>query len=112
MSEWNYDICAHVALNAQPSPGAMQVLHDAGIVGPLGAIARLLVDPVVRRRGIGRALLRTARSEPVTQHRIPVLEVVESSRRRHRAAPPLWLGSSSGERHWRFRTGTSYGGSS
>ena len=79
VSEWNSDICGHVALNTQPSPGAMQVLHDAGIVGPLGAIARLLVDPAVRGRGIGRALLQTARSAAVTQHRLPVLEVVESS---------------------------------
>ena len=27
-------------------------MHDAGIVGPLGAIARLLVDPDVHGRGI------------------------------------------------------------
>jgi GNAT superfamily N-acetyltransferase len=79
VSEWDARICGHVALNAQPSPGAMQVLHDAGIVGPLGAIARLLVDPDARGRGIARALLQTARSAAVTQHRVPVLEVVESS---------------------------------
>ena len=79
VSEWDARIRGHVALNAQPSPGAMQVLHDAGIVGPLGAIARLLVDPDVRGRGIARALLQTARSAAVTQHRVPVLEVVESS---------------------------------
>jgi ribosomal protein S18 acetylase RimI-like enzyme len=57
----------------------MQVLHDHGIVGPLGAIARLLVDPDARGRGFARALLQTARSAAVTQHRVPVLEVVESS---------------------------------
>ena len=79
VSEWDARICGHVALNAQPSPGAMQVLHDAGIVGPLGAIARLLVDPDARGRGIARALLQTARSAAVTQHRVPVLEVAESS---------------------------------
>ena len=79
VSEWNSDICGHVVLNTQPSPGAEQVLHDAGIVGPLGAIARLLVDPDIRGRGIGRALLQTARSEAGIQHRTPVLEVVESS---------------------------------
>ena len=77
--EWDARICGHVALNAQPSPGAMQVLHDGGIVGPLGAIARLLVDPDARGRGIARALLQTAASAAVTQHRVPVLEVVESS---------------------------------
>ena len=79
VSEWDARICGHVALNAQPSPGAMQVLHDAGIVGPLGAIARLLVDPDSRGRGIARALLLTARSAAVAQRRVPVLEVVESS---------------------------------
>jgi GNAT superfamily N-acetyltransferase len=79
VSEWDARICGHVALNAQPSPGAMQVLREAGIVGPVGAIARLLVDPDARGRGIARALLGTARSAAVTQHRVPVLEVVESS---------------------------------
>jgi ribosomal protein S18 acetylase RimI-like enzyme len=79
VSEWDARICGHVALNAQPSPRAMHVLHHAGIVGPLGAIARLLVDPDARRRGIARALLQTARSAAVAQHRTPVLEVVESS---------------------------------
>lgn len=79
VAEWDARLCGHVALNAQPSAGAMQVLHDAGIVGPLGAIARLLVDPDGRGRGIARALLETARTAAVTEHRVPVLEVVESS---------------------------------
>ena len=79
VSEWDARVCGHVALNARASPGAMQVLHDAGIGGPLGAIARLLVDPDLRGRGIARALLQTARSAAVAQHRVPVLEVVESS---------------------------------
>ena len=110
VSEWDARICGHVALNAQLSPGAMQVLDDAGIVGPLGAIARLLVDPDVRGRGIAR-LLQTARSAAVTQHRVPVLEVVESSHaaKRCTAAP---VGSRSGERHSRFQTGVRYGSSS
>ena len=79
VAEWDERICGHVAVSAQPSPGAMQVLYDAGIVGPLGAIARLLVDPDARGRGIARALLNTARSAAATQHRAAVLEVVESS---------------------------------
>jgi ribosomal protein S18 acetylase RimI-like enzyme len=79
VSEWDQSICGQVALNAQCSPGAMRVLRDAGIVGPVGAIVRLLVDPKVRRRGVGRALLETARSATVADQRVPVLEVVESS---------------------------------
>ena len=57
----------------------MQVVRDSGIVGPLGAIARLLVDPDARRRGIAGALLETARSAAAAANRVPVLEVVESS---------------------------------
>jgi GNAT superfamily N-acetyltransferase len=79
VSVWNERICGHVALNAQSSPGAMWVLRDAGIVGSVGAVARLLVDPDVRRRGVARALLQTARSAAVAHQRIPVLEVIESS---------------------------------
>jgi hypothetical protein len=45
----------------------------------VGAVARLLVDPNVRRRGVARALLQTARSAAVAHQRIPVLEVLESS---------------------------------
>ena len=57
---------------------------DAGSVRrrhrrPLGAIARLLVDPDARGRGIARALLNTARSAAATQHRAAAPEVVESS---------------------------------
>lgn len=79
VAECDARLCGHVALNSQPSPGATQVLHDAGIVGPLGAIARLLVDPDACGLGIARAMLQTARSAAVRRHRVPVLGVVESS---------------------------------
>jgi ribosomal protein S18 acetylase RimI-like enzyme len=72
-------ICGHVGLVPTMSPLAMQLLHDAGIVGAVGAVARLLVDPDARRQGVGRALLRTAEAEAVAQGRAAVLEVLESS---------------------------------
>ena len=72
-------VCGHVALNAQTSPGAMQVLRDADIDDPIGAVARLLVDPAFRRQGVAGELLRTVRMAALSQHRTPVIEVVDSS---------------------------------
>jgi GNAT superfamily N-acetyltransferase len=56
----------------------MEVIRQAGIVGAIGVIARLLVDPDVRRQGIARALLQTARAAAVSQNGVPVLDVVET----------------------------------
>ena len=72
-------ICGHVALNAQTSPSAMQVLRDTDIDGPIGAVARLLVDPDFRRQGVAGELLQTVRTAARSQQRAPVIEVVESS---------------------------------
>ena len=72
-------ICGHVALNAQASSGVMQLLRDAHVDGPIGAVARLLVDPAFRRQGVAGELLQTARAAAQSQQRTPVIEVVESS---------------------------------
>ena len=86
VSEWDGSPCGHVALNPATSPAVMEVLRGAGLVGEIGVIARLLVDPDVRRRGVARALLRAARAEATAQRRIPVLDVVDS----HHAAIALY----------------------
>ena len=79
VAEQDGRICGHVALNAQASPGAMQVLRDAGISGPIGAVARLLVDPRFRRLGVAGELLQTVRAAALSQQRMAMIEVVESS---------------------------------
>jgi GNAT superfamily N-acetyltransferase len=79
VAELDGRICGHVALNPGASPAVMRALHDAGIVGDVGVVARLLVDPDARRRGVARDLLQTARAEAVAQQRAPVLDVVESA---------------------------------
>lgn len=71
-------ICGHVALNAQTSPGATQVLRDTDIDGPVAAVARLLVDPDFRRQGVAGELLQTVQTAAQAQQRTPVIEVVES----------------------------------
>jgi GNAT superfamily N-acetyltransferase len=79
VAELDDRICGHVAVNPESSPAVMRVLRDAGIAGNVGVVARLLVDPDARRRGVARELLQTARAEAVAQQRTPVLDVVESS---------------------------------
>jgi GNAT superfamily N-acetyltransferase len=79
VAEQHGRICGHVALNAQASPGAMQVLRDADIDSPIGAVARLLVDPGFRRQGVAGELLQTVWTTALSQQRTPMIEVVESS---------------------------------
>jgi GNAT superfamily N-acetyltransferase len=79
VSEWDAGICGHVALNAKPSPGAIEVLDDARHRRSPRCYRPAARRSDARGRGIARALLQTARSAAVTQHRVPVLEVVESS---------------------------------
>lgn len=70
-------VVGHVALNATSSAEVMAAataaLHtDAG---RLGVVARLLVSPTARRRGIGGALLRTACHGAWALDRRPILDV-------------------------------------
>jgi len=86
VAEWDGRVCGHVALTERSSPAVVEVLRQAGVAGTLGVVARLLVDPDVRRRGIARSLLQTARTAAVAEQRVPVLDVVDS----HHAAVALY----------------------
>ena len=74
-------IVGHVALNDETAPGATAVVRDAGITEPVGFVARLLVDPSVRRTGIGRTLLAHALDAAVADGLVPVLDVVADARK-------------------------------
>ena len=74
-------IVGHVALNDETAPGATAVVRDAGITEPVGFVARLLVDPSVRRTGIGRMLLAHALDAAVADGLVPVLDVVADARK-------------------------------
>jgi ribosomal protein S18 acetylase RimI-like enzyme len=54
----------------------MDLVRTAGIDRQVGVIARLLVDPGLRRQGIGAKLLDQARSHIVSLGLAPVLDVV------------------------------------
>lgn len=72
-------IVGHVATNSHSHRAVMEVVGAAGIDGDIGVVARLLVDPPARRRGLGAALLEQARGHIVSLGRTPVLDVVASS---------------------------------
>ena len=74
----NGDLLGHVALHPRSWAGVMDLgrratgLDDDG----LAVVARLLVSPTARRRGLGRALLRVAASNALRMGRRPILDVV------------------------------------
>jgi GNAT superfamily N-acetyltransferase len=72
-------IVAHVATNAQSNEAVTRVVREAGISGEIGYVARLLVDPGVRRQGIGGSLLDQASRHLASVGRTPVLDVVDSA---------------------------------
>jgi ribosomal protein S18 acetylase RimI-like enzyme len=72
-------IVGHIAVNSHSHRAVMEVVRRAGIPGRVGVVARLLVDPGVRRQGVGAALLEQAREHIVCLGRIPVLDVVASA---------------------------------
>jgi GNAT superfamily N-acetyltransferase len=79
VAEEDGQILAHVATNSESNDAVMKVVREAGIAGEIGFIARLLVDPCVRRQGIGASLLDHARRFVASVGRIPVLDVVDSA---------------------------------
>jgi GNAT superfamily N-acetyltransferase len=69
-------IVGHVATNSHSHRAVMDLVRTAGIDRQVGVIARLLVDPGIRRQGIGAKLLDKARSHIVSLGLAPVLDVV------------------------------------
>ena len=65
----------------------IRAVYDLGNDRPVRYIARFLVDPGVRRAGVGQALLERARRETVAEGCLPVLDVVDIPT----AAPALAL---------------------
>jgi hypothetical protein len=66
-----------VAINAGTSSRAvMQLVRDVGIEGEILLIARLLIDPDLRRRGLETRLLEEARRETIARDGRPALDVV------------------------------------
>jgi GNAT superfamily N-acetyltransferase len=70
-------VIGHVALHRRTIPAAMSIAAQALTcpVDRLGVVARLLVGPEARQRGVGRALLEVATQEARTLGRWPVLDV-------------------------------------
>jgi GNAT superfamily N-acetyltransferase len=81
-------VVGHVALHHGGAPEVMDaVLAGTGLAqDQVAVVARLLVAPTARRRGIGRALLEKARQEASALGRRAVLDVVDE----HRAAIELY----------------------
>lgn len=77
VAEQDGELLGHVALHERSWDGVMEVgrretgLSDDG----LAVIARLLVSPSARRRGVGRALLQTATREAWDRGLCPILDV-------------------------------------
>jgi GNAT superfamily N-acetyltransferase len=88
VAEEEGEIVGHVALNPRSSPPVMKMASEAlGLRGDrLGVVARLLVSPLHRRRGLGRALLETASDEAHARGLWPVLDAVTG----HQAAIELY----------------------
>jgi GNAT superfamily N-acetyltransferase len=82
------EVLGHVALHDSGAREVMDVALAAAGVGKDGIafVARLLVAPAARHRGIGRALLGKATQEAVQLGRRAVLDVVED----HKAAIALY----------------------
>jgi ribosomal protein S18 acetylase RimI-like enzyme len=91
VAEVDGGIAGHVALHSRTTEPAMQLVAARLGVSPdhCGVIARLIVSPDVRRRGVGGALLQTATDEARARGLEPILDVVT----RHDAAIALYESS-------------------
>jgi len=81
VTEHEGDIVGHVALHRRSSGPVLELASTSlGLpVESLAVVARLLVAPEVRRKGIGRALLSVAADEARSRGLWPVLDVVRKS---------------------------------
>ena len=70
-------VAGHVALHATSADVTMALAaRETGLpVAGLAVVARLLVDPTARRRGVGRALLESAAGGAWDRGRRPILDV-------------------------------------
>ena len=74
----NGEVLGHAALHARTAPAVIDMARTATGLDDdqLAVLARLLVDPAARRRGIGRALIERATAEAARIGRRAVLDVV------------------------------------
>ncbi|MGH2351012.1 MAG: GNAT family N-acetyltransferase [Chloroflexota bacterium] len=77
VAAWDGAIVGHVALQPTSSPAVMALAGEATGRAPerLGVVARLLVAPAHRRKGLGRALLGVAAQAAHDRDRWPILDV-------------------------------------
>ena len=78
VAECDGAFAGHVALHRQSLPVVMETAARALEVDPsqLAVVARLIVDPAMRRSGVGRALLATAAADARRRRLHPILDVV------------------------------------
>jgi len=78
VAEIQGEIVGHVALHTRSSSAVLQMAAEALKLAPdrLGVVARLLVAPEHRRKGIGRSLLEVASQDAHARGLWPVLDVV------------------------------------
>lgn len=74
-------VVGHVALHVRSTPGVIALAaSQLGVeASRCGVVARLLVDPELRRTGLGRALLDHATSECRQRQLVPILDVVDGT---------------------------------
>ena len=77
VAAWDGAIVGHVALQATSSPAVMALAGEATGRAPerLGVVARLLVAPAHRRKGLGGTLLGAAAQAAHDRDRWPILDV-------------------------------------
>jgi len=70
-------VVGHAALNQSSSPEVIELARDSMgcTADQLAVVARLLVEPSARRRGVGAALLETAADAARRRGRRPILDV-------------------------------------
>jgi len=88
VAEAGGEIVGHVALHASTSIPVVGLLRSRlGIAASeIGVVARLMVAPSMRRRGVARSLLEVASEEARCRGLVPILDVVP----RHEAAIALY----------------------